>query len=332
MFWFWVDGHHMRLIEADGVDVQETPVNIQSLSVAQRYSFLITARNDTGANWAIHANMDPTMFDSVPHNLQLNITSVISYGSQGDVQPSSLIKGDYTNTVDDSKLVPLQAQPIGAPSQSIPLTALFNTYDNGVNRASFENITWNTPRTPTYLSAATSGQTDPAWYGPSASVLKLDEVVELLVVNGDTGAHPFHLHGHKFAIAWKSFNITSEDPSINPPVPDVTPNPMWRDTVMIPPGGGARLRFVADNPGTWLFHCHIDWHFSAGLAWVLVESPESIFSTQLLQPSQTLSSQCAALGYPASGNAAGHNDSAADYRGWQLGPYLQKHPKGIGAT
>lgn len=40
-----------------------------SITAAQRYSILVTARNDTSANWAIHANMDTDMFDDVPPNL-----------------------------------------------------------------------------------------------------------------------------------------------------------------------------------------------------------------------------------------------------------------------
>ena len=31
---------------------------------------LVTARNDTSSNWAIHANMDTDMFDKVPAELQ----------------------------------------------------------------------------------------------------------------------------------------------------------------------------------------------------------------------------------------------------------------------
>ena len=41
-----------------------------SITAAQRYSVLVTARNDTSANWAIHANMDTDMFDAVPPGLQ----------------------------------------------------------------------------------------------------------------------------------------------------------------------------------------------------------------------------------------------------------------------
>ena len=45
------------------------PVDLLSLTVAQRYSVLVTALNDTTANWAVHANMDTTMFDTVPDTL-----------------------------------------------------------------------------------------------------------------------------------------------------------------------------------------------------------------------------------------------------------------------
>lgn len=41
-----------------------------NLGVAQRYSVLVTARNDTTpGKWAIHANMDTDMFDTVPPSL-----------------------------------------------------------------------------------------------------------------------------------------------------------------------------------------------------------------------------------------------------------------------
>lgn len=35
--------------------------------------------------------------------------------------------------------------------------------------------------------------------------------------------------------------------------------PMRRDTVLVQPNGYAVLRFRSDNPGIWLFHCHIEW-------------------------------------------------------------------------
>ena len=65
-----------------------------------------------------------------------------------------------------------------------------------------------------------------------------------------------HLHGHQFQLVHKSSDVTSDDPSVNPPVGvEGMANPMRRDTVEVPATGNAFLRFRADNPGTWFFHC-----------------------------------------------------------------------------
>lgn len=41
--------------------------------------------------------------------------------------------------------------------------------------------------------------------------------------------------------------------------------PPLKDTVIIPPGGYTILRFYANNPGIWMFHCHIEFHMQAGM-------------------------------------------------------------------
>ena len=43
-------------------------------------------------------------------------------------------------------------------------------------------------------------------------------------------------------------------------------NPVFKDTQPIPTGGYVVLRFIADNPGFWLFHCHIEFHAESGMA------------------------------------------------------------------
>jgi iron transport multicopper oxidase len=83
---------------------------------------------------------------------------------------------------------------------------------------------------------------------------------------------------------------------------------MRRDTVMVPPEGGSRtLRFRADNPGAWFFHCHIEWHLESGLAAVFIEAPDVM--QQAIGAPSFLKEQCAALGYATSGNAAGRNST-----------------------
>ena len=149
MFQFYLDGHSMQVIELDGVDVEPFPVAHLSVSVAQRYSVLVTALNATDANYAIHANMDPAMFDVVPDDLQLNVTSTIVYAADAPLAPTTTLD-EYT-MFDEVGLVPVVAEPMVDPDTTIDLNVWFDTYDDGTPRASFNNVTWNMPHTPSIL-------------------------------------------------------------------------------------------------------------------------------------------------------------------------------------
>lgn len=72
-----------------------------------------------------------------------------------------------------------------------------------------------------------------------------------------------HIHGHKYQIVNRGDDYTSSNSTLNPPLKEGQANPIRRDTIQLLSMQTATLRFVADNPGSWLFHCHIDWHLSA---------------------------------------------------------------------
>ena len=46
-------------------------------------------------------------------------------------------------------------------------------------------------------------------------------------------------------------------------------NPPLKDTVVVPDAGFTVIRFVANNPGFWLFHCHLSWHDRIGMGMIL---------------------------------------------------------------
>ncbi|XP_020240227.1 laccase-17 [Cajanus cajan] len=50
-------------------------------------------------------------------------------------------------------------------------------------------------------------------------------------------------------------------------------DPVERNTVGVPSGGWVAIRFLADNPGVWFMHCHLEVHTSWGLkmAWVVLD-------------------------------------------------------------
>ncbi|KAK7480575.1 hypothetical protein BaRGS_00028151, partial [Batillaria attramentaria] len=46
-------------------------------------------------------------------------------------------------------------------------------------------------------------------------------------------------------------------------------SPVLKDTVTVPDGGYAILRFHANNPGVWLLHCHVEYHAEIGMGLVM---------------------------------------------------------------
>lgn len=54
----WFEGHSMRIIEVDGIYTEAADANMIYLTSGQRYSVLITTKNDTSSNFAYIGAMD----------------------------------------------------------------------------------------------------------------------------------------------------------------------------------------------------------------------------------------------------------------------------------
>lgn len=93
--------------------------------------------------------------------------------------------------------------------------------------------------------------------------VKLNSIVQITLLgteNGNFMNHPIHLHGSHFyitGIGSDATKISYEPQSENPP---------YKDTLSVPGSGYAIIRFKADNPGFWFFHCHYDYHHAAGMS------------------------------------------------------------------
>jgi FtsP/CotA-like multicopper oxidase with cupredoxin domain len=77
----------------------------------------------------------------------------------------------------------------------------------------------------------------------------------LELVNDTMWHHPMHLHGHSFRVITRDGKPTQHRE--------------WQDTVLLSRQERAEIAFVADNPGDWMFHCHILEHQAAGMMGVI---------------------------------------------------------------
>jgi len=53
VFYIALDQHDIYVIETDGIEIEPYKLDVVTISVAQRYSILITAKNETGVNYAL---------------------------------------------------------------------------------------------------------------------------------------------------------------------------------------------------------------------------------------------------------------------------------------
>ncbi|XP_014787382.1 uncharacterized protein LOC106881493 [Octopus bimaculoides] len=136
--------------------------------------------------------------------------------------------------------------------------------------------------------------------------LKHDYTIQFVLTNLGSGngfSHPVHIHGHTFYVVKMGFPKYNEttggiisdttdidcrgDPKKNFCNDATWSNSKWvgdnisgiklekaprKDTIMVPTGGYAVVRIVADNPGSWFVHCHIELHSKEGMALILNES------------------------------------------------------------
>ena len=85
--------------------------------------------------------------------------------------------------------------------------------------------------------------------------VKRGQTVRIDIINDTSFAHAMHLHGTHFKV------VARNNMSFN--------NGEWRDTELVFPDEKVSFAFLADNPGKWLFHCHMIEHQAGGMVtWI----------------------------------------------------------------
>ena len=85
--------------------------------------------------------------------------------------------------------------------------------------------------------------------GTRVKVLPFNTTVQLILQDTSifsTDSHPVHLHGFNFFVVGQgvgNYNESTDAPNFN------LIDPVERNTIGVPKGGWAALRFRADNPG-----------------------------------------------------------------------------------
>ncbi|XP_076932956.1 laccase-13-like [Bidens hawaiensis] len=212
--------------------------------------------NDTGTVTAFTSQLRSPSKVSVPTGITDDLFFTIGLGLI-NCSPGPTCQGPnntrFTASMNNvSFVLPLTTSLLQAYYQNIP--NVFTTDFPPVPITPFD-YTGNVPRA--------------LWQPISGTKLyKLNFGAQVQIVLQDTAIvstenHPVHLHGYQFYIVGEGFG--NFDPKTDTSAFNLY-DPPQRNTVNVPVGGWSVLRFVADNPGVWLMHCHIDSHLTWGFA------------------------------------------------------------------
>lgn len=130
--YLWFEGHEMRIVEVDGVWVEEAAAERLYITPAQRYSVLLTARDDASKNFAIVSAMDEELFDVIPDEQNSNVTGWLIYDAEKPLPTAGTV--DELDSFDDFDLRPIDRLGLfPEPDHTITLDVKMDNLGNGAN-------------------------------------------------------------------------------------------------------------------------------------------------------------------------------------------------------
>ncbi|KAJ2557300.1 ferroxidase fet3 [Coemansia sp. RSA 1933] len=309
-FKFSLPGHKMQIIEVEGE--RTVPYDVPGVDVGpgQRYSMLVEANETDDFNYIYNATLYADFIAKAPGQNPRYYIGAVEYKQNATVKIPAVTDDADIDSTKDINLTPYDMEPLFGPvTKNFTFTFTTKVLSDNITHAMLGNHPYSQVSVPTIYTALTMGDlaTNPDVYGPQtqAQIVDYNDIVEIDLRATAPLDHTFHLHGHKFQIieygpapdapASKAENIT---------VRRVQGPPIKRDTLTVRAWEYIKIRFRANNPGVWMFHCHMDVHFYMGLAVTFVEAPLEL-QKKITMP-DALNQLCYSQGIKTSGNGAGN--------------------------
>ncbi|KAL8415019.1 hypothetical protein RB594_006013 [Gaeumannomyces avenae] len=289
-FLFTVDGHVLEMVEMDGVEIQPVQTTVVFLNPGQRYSVLVKADRAPG-NYLMRAVATCAMLDNSPGSNLGTVgsqgTAVFSYGEGVDPKGPLVVLNDSTKAsvaqepwakrcrdlpFDLAKPVrEIDAYNVGdgnkhsflfkfvEDEEGVQRTVINNTIYSGLPSGA---TLWQVPQQDMKQQNMNASEPKWAWNPEQHVFVSRDEAMgaQVAISAGNMMGHPWHLHGQQFqVVGWGKGVYGKRETTWN------LKNPVRRDTVTVPGHSHVVIRYVADNPGVWALHCHIQWHAEGGM-------------------------------------------------------------------
>ncbi|PKI75397.1 hypothetical protein CRG98_004186 [Punica granatum] len=279
-----IAGHNLTIVGMDGSYVKPFVTRYIMISPGRTIDALLTANQTLGQYYIIARQFISAVITYELYDFT-NVSAILQYN--GDYTPPEKPEFvtlpnyyninaamDFTGRI---RSLADEAHPIDVPMN---ITTKINI--SGVYTTDF-------PDEPPYFFDFTGilpgyDMVD-ADTGTRVKVLNYGEEVEIVFqgtnVFNSSVQHPMHLHGYDFYVVGAGRGNYDFD---NDPKTYNLVDPPHLNTMSSPKSGWVAIRFRANNPGTWLLHCHLDRHFSWGMNTVLIVLNGPTKETSLREP------------------------------------------------
>ncbi|RGP69195.1 hypothetical protein FLONG3_7831 [Fusarium longipes] len=293
------DEHPFYVTEVDGTDVHPEPVHRLNILPAQRYSVVLETNVTTSSSFWMRARMVTHCFKNENEKLEAETKAIVRYQSPAKSKlEGSPTSKDWPDAIEvicrdlnTSALRPVETISPPPAEEVITLRANFEIGDWRLARGFFNESTWHpnvsNPSLHRFLDSGVQSTSkkrpitinERVFDKNRELVLETSGIrtIDLSINNFDDGAHPFHLHGHKFFVLLQGRDGYPPTPAELPEYlkkHHLLENPLRRDTVTVEGYAWAIIRVVLDNPGLWAFHCHNTWHAESGMVMQMLVQPE----------------------------------------------------------
>ncbi|EXJ61766.1 hypothetical protein A1O7_02196 [Cladophialophora yegresii CBS 114405] len=279
-----IDSHKLYIYEVNGNYIVPQVVDQFSLSNGDRVSFFVKL-DQTPGDYTIRVANEGI-------NQVISGFGVLSYkgGKSAAVGIATQNYGSQNTTT----VVPFNPGLAAPYPPNTPATSADRTFVLDIQKSPVqptEAWAWTLSGTDSYNQTNDDTQPPLLWQDVSqipASDLILEtysnEWVDLIIkVSGPVAEpHPIHKHANKFYMIGAGvgdFNFTNTADAIAAGYPINTQTPPYVDGFTSQPaeGNGTWMifRYQVNTPGAWLLHCHVQTHFSGGMAVAILDAVDN---------------------------------------------------------
>ncbi|KAF7859611.1 hypothetical protein EAF04_008690 [Stromatinia cepivora] len=323
-----LDEHEFAITEVDGTDIMPSYESRMMIGPAQRYSMIVDTNHISADAFWLRARMVTHCWKEPkkPAHPADEVRAIIRYVSEKDTprnitsQPTSQNWEEAIEVecrdMDISNYTPTSFEPAPAiADHSYFLRANLERKYWRLERGYFNTSTFRPQiQHPTLHRTIDGFATNNESFTSVSNIngvnsLSYDQtndfliqhsgikVIDIIIQNFDEGNHPMHLHGHKFWVlgqghgpfpGYQALNLQPDGRGTLPGHEHALDNLIRRDVASVEGYGWLALRFVADNPGIWAFHCHMMWHGEAGMVMQFVDRLDEVKKWKIPEANQKL--------------------------------------------